>query len=108
MKKFLLVLQLMLLSITLSSQTGWVQSISSDGIKTIKQCKGLVIEPTHVIFYVSGSTYEIFSLAGTDLEGNPLWKSEATGKNIFRVVQPNGLVVFHKSEKKAYYYNPEK
>ena len=108
MLKLLLILEFLLLSVTLSSQTGWVQTTSKDGIKTIKQCKGIDVKQTYVMFHVSGSTYEIFALAGTDLEGQPLWQSVATGKNIHRVVQPNGIIAFWKTDSKVYYYDPKK
>ena len=108
-KKLILVLEFLLLSITLSSQTvGWVQTTSKDGIKTIEQCKGIDVKPDYVMFHVSGSTYEIFALVGTDLDGNPLWQSVATGKNIHRVVQSNGIIAFWKTDSKVYYYDPKK
>ena len=108
MLKLLLILEFLLLSVTLSSQTGWVQSISKDGKATHKECIHLKVDAESVLFVVSGTSYQGFQKVGVDSEGQPIWIDSASGKIVHRVVQKDGLIVFHKSDKKAYYYRPGK
>ena len=109
-KKLILVLEFLLLSITLSSQTvGWVYSVSKDGKDTHKECQSFdITDDNVVIFVVSGTSYQTFYQVGSDPKGRSIWADGANNKIVTRVVQADGTVVFWKSDKKAYYYRPGK
>jgi hypothetical protein len=102
----LFTLLLIIAATTTWGQVGWVRSISKDGKATHKECKSLSVEATKVLFIVNGTTYQLFYLAGTDPDGKPIWADAANDKLVARVVQADGTIVFHKTEKKAFYYKP--
>lgn len=102
----LFTLLLVIVATTTWGQVGWVYSVSKDGKATHKECISLSVEPTKVLFIVNGTTYQLFYSAGTGVDGKPLWADAANDKLVTRVVQADGTIVFHKTDKKAFYYKP--
>jgi hypothetical protein len=91
------------ITVSAAAQKGWVYSESKAGKVTYKECEGVDVESDTVLFVVSKTSYQMFTLAGVDKGNKQIWVDHATNKVITRTVK-DGKVIFWKTSKKAYYY----